>query len=226
MPTDQPTVQAIYRYPVKGLSPEVLERAGLAVGATLVGDRAYAIENGPSGFDPAAPAHLPKIRFLMLMRNERLATLRSHYDDATHTLVIEAEGREAARGDLSSATGRAAIEAFFANFCAADLRGPPRVLQAADFSFSDVAKKGGFHHQSRLGRRDRNRDRHRRPSAALSRQCLCRGLAGLARIRPAGPGDRDRAERAAESRQADRALRRHRCRSRHRHPRSGNPKDA
>ena len=39
-------------------------------------DRAYAIENGPGRFDPEHPAHLPKINFLMLMRNERLATLR------------------------------------------------------------------------------------------------------------------------------------------------------
>jgi hypothetical protein len=141
MPTNQPTVQAIYRYPVKGLSPERLKRTRLAVGATLAGDRSYAIENGPSGFDPAAPAHLPKIKFLMLMRNERLAALRSHYDDATHTLVVESDGREVARGDLASADGRAAIEAFFARYCADDLRGPPRVLQAVDFSFSDVAKK-------------------------------------------------------------------------------------
>ncbi len=141
MPSEQPTVQAIYRYPVKGLSPERLDRTHLAVGATLPGDRAYAIENGPSGFDPAAPAHLPKTKFLMLMRNERLATLRSRYDDATRTLTIEAEGGEAMRGDLSSADGRAAIEAFFAHFSADDLRGAPRVLQAADFSFSDVAKK-------------------------------------------------------------------------------------
>jgi uncharacterized protein YcbX len=40
-------VQSIYRYPVKGLSPERLLRAPLGVGATLPGDRLYAIENGP-----------------------------------------------------------------------------------------------------------------------------------------------------------------------------------
>ena len=66
-------IQGIYRYPVKGLSPEPLPRTQLAVGATVPCDRLYAIENGPSGFDPAAPAYFPKQRFLMLMRNERLA---------------------------------------------------------------------------------------------------------------------------------------------------------
>src|SRR5260370_12021189 len=136
-----PKIHAIYRYPVKGLSPEPLARATLAVAETLPGDRLYAIENGPSGFDPAAPRHQPKQRYLMLMRNERLARLRTRFDDASHTLAIETEGREAARGDLRTAEGRAAIERFFARFCADELRGPPKVLHAPSFSFSDVARK-------------------------------------------------------------------------------------
>jgi uncharacterized protein YcbX len=141
MTTENPKIHAIYRYPVKGLSPEPLERAHLAVGATLPADRLYAIENGPSGFDPAAPRHQPKQRYLMLMRNERLALLRTRFDDASHTLAIEAEGREAARGGLRTPEGRAAIERFIADFCADELRGPPKVLHAPGFSFSDVALK-------------------------------------------------------------------------------------
>jgi len=135
------TIQSIYRYPVKGLSPEALPRADLAVGQTLAGDRMYAIENGPSGFDPAAPGYLPKIRFLMLMRNERLARLDTRYDDATRVLTIREGGAEVARGRLTTPEGRAAIEAFFARFSADDLRGPPKILRAPGHSFSDVAKK-------------------------------------------------------------------------------------
>jgi len=135
------TVQGIYRYPVKGLSPEPLAGTTLTAGQTVPGDRLYAVENGPSGFDPAAPKYQPKIRFLMLMRNERLAMLRSRFDQASHTLTIEYEGREAARGTLRTAKGRAAIEGFFATFSADELRGPPKVLHAPGFSFSDVAAK-------------------------------------------------------------------------------------
>src|SRR5665213_4609277 len=109
-------IQAIYRYPVKGLSPQPLPRVTLSPGATLPADRLYAIENGPSGFDPAAPAYFPKQRFLMLMRNERLAALRTDYDEASHTLVIHADGREAAGGDLRTTEGRLAIEAFFRRY--------------------------------------------------------------------------------------------------------------
>jgi uncharacterized protein len=141
MPGANAKIQAIYRYPVKGLSPEPLARTQLEVMETLPADRLYAIENGPSGFEPAAPRHQPKQRYLMLMRNERLARLRTHFEDTSHTLTIEMEGREAARGDLRTSEGRAAIEAFLAGFCADELRGPPRVLHAPGFSFSDVARK-------------------------------------------------------------------------------------
>src|SRR5262249_17602957 len=136
-----PTIASIYRYPVKGLGPDRLESAELAPGKTITGDRLYAIENGPSGFDPAHPAYLPKSRFLMLMRNERLAALRTAFDDETHTLAITVGGREAARGDLRTPEGRAAIEKFFAIYCADELRGSPKVLNAPGHSFSDVARK-------------------------------------------------------------------------------------
>jgi uncharacterized protein YcbX len=134
-------VRGIYRYPVKGLSAERLSTAALVRGATIAGDRRYAIENGPSGFDPRAPAWLPKQRFLMLMKNERLARLTTRYHDASRMLVILQDGREAARGDLSTMQGRAAVERFFAVFCADELRGPPKILQAKGHSFSDVARK-------------------------------------------------------------------------------------
>jgi uncharacterized protein len=141
MAAETSKVHAIYRYPVKGLSPEPLERTTLAVRETVPADRLYAIENGPSGFDPAAPSHQPKQRYLMLMRNERLARLHTRFNDASHTLVIRTEGEEAARGDLRTPGGRATIERFVARHCADELRGPPRVLNAPGFSFSDVAHK-------------------------------------------------------------------------------------
>jgi hypothetical protein len=135
------TIQSIYRYPVKGLSPQALPRVSLTVGGTLPADRAYAIENGPTGFDPVHPAYFPKQRFLMLMRNERLAALKTDYDEASHTLLIHHDGREVARGALRTAEGRASIEAFMATFCADELKGPPKVLVGDGHSFSDVAKR-------------------------------------------------------------------------------------
>ncbi|HEY6257147.1 MAG TPA: MOSC domain-containing protein [Xanthobacteraceae bacterium] len=134
-------IEAIYRYPVKGLSPEPMPSAQLAVGATVPGDRLYAVENGPSGFDPGEPRYRPKTHYLMLMRNDRLATLKTRFEAQSETLVIVFDGREAARGDLGTPQGRSAIERFFAGFCPDELRGPPKLLHAPPFSFSDVARK-------------------------------------------------------------------------------------
>src|ERR1051325_3327769 len=133
-------IQAIYRYPVKGLSPQAMTRVVLAPGQTLPADRLYAIENGPSGFDPATPAYFPKQRFLMLMRNERLPRLDTRYEDANQSLE-GSDGADTLRGDLNPPDGRRAIEGFFAAFCADELRGPPKVLHAPGHSFSDVSRK-------------------------------------------------------------------------------------
>jgi uncharacterized protein YcbX len=134
-------IDSIYRYPVKGLTPEPLPRADLKPGQTLLADRRYAIENGPSSFDPAAPAWLAKPHFLMLMRDGWLAGLRSHFDDATNVLAIRHNGTIAAQGDLETAAGRAAIENFFATVYAGQIKGRPKVLSSPGHSFSDVARK-------------------------------------------------------------------------------------
>lgn len=135
-------IASLYRYPVKGLSPEPLKNATLGVGQTLPADRRYAIENGPSGFDPAEPKWLPKPHFLMLQRDEWLAALQTHFDDASHVLTIRRkDGAIAAQGNLETSEGRAAIERFFADSHAGAIKGPPKVLSSQGHSFSDVARK-------------------------------------------------------------------------------------
>jgi hypothetical protein len=137
-----PDLDAIYRYPVKGLSPEPLSRAALSPRETIPGDRIYAVANGASGFDPAAPAYLAKTHFLMLMKNERLARLRTSFDQTTHALAIEAPAIPGEiSGELRTAAGRAAVERFLADYCAGELRGAPNVVHAQGHSFSDVARK-------------------------------------------------------------------------------------
>ncbi|MGB8398250.1 MOSC domain-containing protein [Bradyrhizobium sp.] len=140
-PIQSAQIAGIYRYPVKGLTPEALPRAALKPGETLLADRRYAIENGPSGFDPTEPKWMPKPHFLMLMRDEWLAPLRSHFDDVSHVLTIRRDGSVVARGDLETAEGRAAIERFFSSACAGEIRGPPKILSGKDHSFSDLARK-------------------------------------------------------------------------------------
>ena len=132
-----PRVAALYRYPVKGLSAEPLESIRLSAGGGIPGDRAYAIENGPSGFDPAAPKFFPKANFLMLMRNEGLAAFATRFDQSTRVLTVARDGETLATGNLDTEAGRRAIEAFFEAHMANDLRGPPKVLSAPGHSFDD-----------------------------------------------------------------------------------------
>jgi uncharacterized protein len=134
---------SLYRYPVKGLSPERLPGVALTAGGYFPGDRMFAIENGPCGFDPASPERPPKIVFLMLMRHEALARLKTRYIDETGELVINLEGGEVARGNLATNEGRTAISTFFKSFMPESLRGEPQVLNAPDgFRFTD--SRSGF----------------------------------------------------------------------------------
>jgi uncharacterized protein YcbX len=141
MPQPASHISALYRYPVKGMTPEALERVVLTPGETLPFDRAYAIENGPGRFNPEAPRHLLKINFLMLMRDERLATLKTKFDDQTETLTVFRHGKQVARGQLTTKIGRQLIEQFIAGYMKDELRGPPRIMRAPGHSFSDVAAK-------------------------------------------------------------------------------------
>ena len=94
-------IQAIYRYPVKGLSAEQFPRTALTTGETVPGDWLYAIENGPCGFDPAMPSYLAK-----------QPKLRTIFDHSSHTLSLAREGREVARGDATFLSMHAAAMAF------------------------------------------------------------------------------------------------------------------
>ena len=134
-------ISALYRYPVKGLSAEPLEAVTLEAGSCFPWDRAYAIENGPSGFDAEAPQKLPKTKFLMLMQSARLAKLQSRFDPATHTLAIARGGKPVVSGRLDDPVGRRLIEQFFAGFMADELRGPPSVLRRDGHAFADVGLK-------------------------------------------------------------------------------------
>ncbi len=134
-------IASLYRYPVKGLSPEPLPSVALEVGQTFPADRRYAIENGPSGFDPENPQWMSKTYFLMLMRDEGLAALHTRFDEASHILTIRRNGAIAAQGNLETVEGRAAIERFFANGHAGPVKGPPKILSSAGLSFSNVDRK-------------------------------------------------------------------------------------
>ncbi len=135
------TIETIYRYPVKGLSAEELTSVEVGSNDSIAFDRAYAIENGHRDFDVTAPKHMPKLKFLVLMRYEKLAALESRFDPDTHTLTILRDGKQVSRGCLKQPVGRNIIEQFFAGFLGSDLLGAPHIVSAPGHMFSDVPEK-------------------------------------------------------------------------------------
>lgn len=131
----------MFRYPIKGFNPQKLNSVTLSKGETFPWDRAYAFENGPAGFDPENPEYFPKMKFLMLMRNEKLAELQADYDETQMTITIRCGGKIMVKAPLGSAVGLSQIESFIADYMGDDLQGPPRLLSAPGHSFSDMTAK-------------------------------------------------------------------------------------
>lgn len=135
------TIARIYRYPVKGLSPESLDRVALAPGQCLPSDRRFAIALPTTEFDPNDPKWLAKTHFVMLMRDEKLAQLQTGFDPASNALTVGREGRQMLRGCLGEPEGRAAVAAFFTDFLADSVAGPLRLVEAPGHAFADARPK-------------------------------------------------------------------------------------
>ena len=84
-------------------------------------DRPFALARPGAPFDPERPAWLPKRQFLVLMTDERLATLKVAYDDASapHDRARRPARGRRRRSDRSRSAAR--IEGFFERFMGARL---------------------------------------------------------------------------------------------------------
>jgi uncharacterized protein YcbX len=123
------TIASLYRHPIKGFTPERLQAVTLTPGAYFPCDRLFAIENGPSGFDPAAPSHISKSRFTVLAKMAEVAKARTAYDEASGILTVEARGMEPLAANLDRDEGTAALCDWLTRFLGDQVTGPLRVLK-------------------------------------------------------------------------------------------------
>jgi uncharacterized protein YcbX len=135
------TIAAIYRYPVKGLSAEAMDRVSLTPGACLPEDRRFAIALGTTKFDPDHPSWLPKTAFVMLMRDEALARLETRLDPKTGRLSIARDGRVLLDAPIGEPEGGRRVAAFLEGFLEGRVKGPLRVVAAPGHAFADARRK-------------------------------------------------------------------------------------
>ncbi len=130
-------IDYLYRYPVKGLSAEALEAAEVETGGAIPWDRAFALAQGDSGFDPEHPAWLPKQNFMCQMKNARIAGLRSFFEPRSGTLTLRAPDGTGVRANALTQAGQAEIGAFLAGFLGEEARGTPRFHHIDGHVFGD-----------------------------------------------------------------------------------------
>jgi len=130
-------IEHLYRYPVKGLTAEALEQTDVLAGGTIPWDRAFALAQGDSGFDPAMPVWLAKYNFMCLMKNERIATLRSHFDTRSGLLAIIAPNGSGVTENALSTAGRERIAAYLTGFMGDEARGSPSFQYLPGHVFGD-----------------------------------------------------------------------------------------
>jgi uncharacterized protein YcbX len=130
-------IAALFRHPIKGFTPEKLQRAILAEGAPFPGDRLFALEDGPSGFDPVRPAWITKQRFAVLAKIAEVAKARTRYDETSGMLHATAEGFAPFAGDLGQTAGRDAFAAWAGQLLGEAAQGPLRLLDGEGHRFLD-----------------------------------------------------------------------------------------
>src|SRR3954471_467154 len=82
------TIDSLYYYPVKGLSPQRLDEVPLEAGRGFPHDRRYALARRDGRYVPGARQLLGKREFHVLMKDERLVAVRSVYDPGTDVLEL------------------------------------------------------------------------------------------------------------------------------------------
>jgi len=132
------TIHNLYRYPVKGLSAEPLDRVVLQQSQGFPRDRTWAITNGRWPYDAAQYTPRPKTDFLMLMQHERLAALRTRVSDDGQRLQVQAPDGSSLDAALDDAPDLDRASAFFAAYLGGGLESP-QLVRAGDHRFTDVS---------------------------------------------------------------------------------------
>lgn len=132
-------IEQLYHYPVKGLSAQILNYVPLEAGRGFPFDRVLGFARHDSGFFPGIASPIPKDRFLVLLKEERLAGLTSHFDQSTAILTIKVQGRRVYEGKLSAPADVESAVSFFSTMFELHGKERPIFAEAGERRFTDAA---------------------------------------------------------------------------------------
>ena len=129
----------ILRFPVKSLSAEDLHTTVLTPGEGLPFDRQWALARPDS---EAAVDHSwhAKSSYMVLVKERRLATLKSRFDEHTSRLWLDAPDGLHAEGLLTTEDGRNAIASAVGKHLELEPAGWPVLVEADDIAYFDTTK--------------------------------------------------------------------------------------
>lgn len=133
-------LDSLYVYPVKGLSPQRLDRVEVRPGSGFPGDRQWALARRDGRYRPGAAEAFSKHEFHMLAKDERLAGLSTVLAGDGRTLAVRVRGHVVLKADLETEVGRQATEDFFARVLGCDEPDRPVLARGNDGRrFTDVS---------------------------------------------------------------------------------------
>jgi uncharacterized protein YcbX len=135
-------VEELFAYPVKGLSPQPLERVELQPGRGIPHDRTFAFARPDGKYRPGAREGLPKQEFFALVSDHRLAGLDTYLDPETDVLTARVVGHEVLKADLGTEGGRDHAVRFFARVLDLPPGGTPLLAREPGRRFTDAAVAG------------------------------------------------------------------------------------
>ena len=144
-----PILKKITRYPIKGLSGENIEKISLEKNQVLPGDREFAFARSHVLFDEKNPVYLRKTNFLALVQDEKLAELKTTYDNKLKRLIVKIKEETVLDEILDNETNFHKVELFFQRHLDLGEKNKPKLVQGKKnennkdlkHSFSDLPDK-------------------------------------------------------------------------------------
>jgi uncharacterized protein YcbX len=136
------TIDSLFRYPVKGLTPEPLDRVALEAGHAFPADRLFALAK-PSGlYDADNFVPLSKRDYYVLLNTDRLAGLAARFDPETGRMRVTVQGHPVLEADLGTAEGRQEFVELYSRVADLPDGVRPVLAQQPGYNFTDNANDG------------------------------------------------------------------------------------